>query len=63
MRSCSLSARLRAPERMLISFDIERIEPLADGAPFGAVGAYERVIGKAKGEVDPDASRQQAASP
>ncbi len=39
---------------MLISLDIERIEPLADGAPFGAVGAYERVIGKAKGEVDPD---------
>jgi hypothetical protein len=38
---------------MLISFDIERIEPLADGAPFGTVGAYERVIGKAKGEVDP----------
>src|SRR4029450_8052841 len=38
---------------MLISFDIEKIEPLADGAPFGAVGAYERVIGKAKGEVHP----------
>ena len=38
---------------MLVSFDIERIEPLADGAPFGAVGAYERVIAKAKGEVDP----------
>src|SRR4029450_1277406 len=39
---------------MLISFDIEKIEPLADGAPFGAVCAYERVIGKAKGEIDPD---------
>ena len=38
---------------MLVSFDIEKIEPLADGAPFGAVGAYERVIAKAKGEVDP----------
>ena len=38
---------------MLVSFDIEKVEPLADGAPFGAVGAYERVIAKAKGEVDP----------
>src|SRR5215217_2965152 len=38
---------------MLVSFDIEKIELLADGAPFGAVSAYERVIAKAKGEVDP----------
>ncbi|MGE0579798.1 MAG: alpha/beta hydrolase domain-containing protein [Reyranella sp.] len=40
---------------MLVSLEIERVEPLADGAPFGAVGAYERVVGKAKGEVDPAA--------
>lgn len=39
---------------MLVSFDIEKVEPLADGAPFGDVGAYERVIAKAKGEVDPE---------
>src|SRR5258707_5435902 len=38
---------------MLVSLDIERVEPLADGAPFGEVGAYEGVIGRAKGEVDP----------
>ena len=38
---------------MLLSLDIERVEPFADGAPFGEVGAYERVIGKARGEVDP----------
>ena len=38
---------------MLLSLDIKAIEPLADGAPFGAAGAYERVIGIAKGEVDP----------
>jgi Alpha/beta hydrolase domain len=38
---------------VLLSLDIERIEPLADGAPFGEAGAYERVIAKAKGEVDP----------
>ena len=39
---------------MLLSLAIEKIEPLADGAPFGDVGAYERVIGVARGEVDPD---------
>ncbi len=38
---------------MLLSLDIERIEPLADDAAFGAAGAYERVIGRARGEVDP----------
>ena len=38
---------------MLLSIDIRAVEPLADGAAFGAAGAYERVIGTAKGEVDP----------
>jgi len=38
---------------VLLSLDIERIEPLADGAPFGEAGSYERVIAKAKGELDP----------
>lgn len=38
---------------MLLSLDIKAVEPLADGASFGTVGAYERVIGTAKGEVDP----------
>jgi Alpha/beta hydrolase domain len=39
---------------MLLSIDITKIEPLADGAPFGQTGAYERVIGTARGEVDPN---------
>lgn len=39
---------------MLLSFDIEKVEPLAGGAPFGEVGAYERLSGVATGEVDPD---------
>jgi hypothetical protein len=30
-----------------------KVEPFADGAQFGAVGAYERVSGVAKGELDP----------
>jgi Alpha/beta hydrolase domain len=38
---------------MITSIEIKAVEPLADGAPFGAAGAYERVIGVAKGEVDP----------
>jgi hypothetical protein len=38
---------------VLLSFEIEKVEPLADGAPFGETGAYERVIGTARGEVDP----------
>ncbi len=38
---------------MLLALDIERVEPLADGAPFGEAGAYERVIATARGEVDP----------
>jgi hypothetical protein len=40
---------------MIVSIDIKAIEPLADGAAFGDVGPYERVIGVAKGEVDPKA--------
>ncbi len=47
---------------MLLSFEIEKVEPLADGAPFGDAGAYERVIATARGEVDP-ASPPTAASP
>ena len=38
---------------MLLALDIERVEPLADGAPFGEAGPYERVIATARGEVDP----------
>jgi hypothetical protein len=39
---------------VLTSIDIKTVESLTDGAPFGDTGAYERVIGVAKGEVDPD---------
>lgn len=38
---------------MITSIDIKSVDLLADGAAFGAVGAYERAIGVAKGEVDP----------
>jgi hypothetical protein len=41
---------------VLLSIEIKAIEDLADGAPFGDVGAYQRVIGVGRGEVDPDAA-------
>ncbi len=41
---------------MLLSLDIASIEPLADGARFSATGVYERLIGTARGEVDPDSA-------
>jgi hypothetical protein len=40
---------------VILSVDIKAVEPLLDGAPFGAVGAYEKVTGIAYGEVDPKA--------
>ena len=33
---------------------IEKREPFADGHEFGVTGAYEKLIGKAYGEVNPD---------
>ena len=41
---------------MIISVEVQAVEPLADGTPFGETGAYERVIGVARGEVDPGAA-------
>src|SRR4051794_2945585 len=35
------------------SIEIQTVEPFAEGASFGEVGAYERVIGTARGELDP----------
>lgn len=41
---------------MIVSIEIKSVEPLAEGAAFGPVGAYEKVIGVAHGEVDPNAA-------
>jgi Alpha/beta hydrolase domain len=38
---------------MITALAIDRVEPVADGRAFGDVGAYERVVGLATGEVDP----------
>ena len=40
---------------MINSLQIQRREPLAGGAVFGEVGAYVKLIGVARGELDPDA--------
>ncbi len=38
---------------MLVALDIESVDHLAEGAEFGAAGAYERLTGTGRGEVDP----------
>ncbi len=35
------------------AFEIQSVEPFADGMSFGEAGAYERVVGVARGELDP----------
>ena len=49
---CALAVCQPAIAR-IVSVRIDRVEPFAGGASFGASGAYERVIGVAKGELDP----------
>jgi hypothetical protein len=41
----------------MVSVRIDRTEPFADGRSFGSAGAYERVIGVARGEIDPNDPR------
>src|SRR5258706_3558774 len=40
-------------EARIVAVRVDRTEPFADGVAFGASGAYERVVGVARGEVDP----------
>ncbi len=40
-------------EAKITAIKIDQAAPFAEGAAFGAVGAYERVAGTAKGELDP----------
>ncbi len=39
---------------MLTGIDITAITEIAEGAAFGGAGAYRRIIGTARGELDPD---------
>jgi hypothetical protein len=49
-----------AAEARITTLTIEKVEPFAPGTTFGAAGAYERVVGKAKGELDPADPRNKA---
>ncbi len=42
-----------AVEAETVNIEITSREPFAEGAAFGSVGAYERITGVARGEVDP----------
>src|SRR6266446_761353 len=46
-------------EARVVAVRVDRTEPFADGVAFGASGAYERVVGVARGEVD----RRDRANP
>jgi len=52
-----LTAILLAPaltQARITRIEISRVEPVFDGVGFGHVGPYEKVVGRAFGEVDPD---------
>ena len=59
LASIALAAPLAAGAH-ITAVNVERIEPFADGHAFGAAGPYERVTGKAKGELDPMDVHQRA---
>src|ERR1022692_1420404 len=43
----------------LVRFEVTERSPVLGGKPFGAVGAYERIVGRAYFEVDPNAPANQ----
>ena len=47
-------------EARITALTIDRVEPFAEGVTFDRTGAYERVIGSAKGELDPADPLNQA---
>src|ERR671927_739080 len=50
----SAAQLLNAPPGRITRFDITRLEsPTFDGRSFGRVGQYEKLVGRAYGEVDP----------
>ena len=65
MPSCRVSFALALlvpafAQAAITSIRIDRVEPFAAGATFGAAGAYERVAGVARGELDPADPRNAA---
>ena len=51
----ALLSGMVAAEARVIRFEIVDVQsPTADGQVFGGVGPYERIVGKAHGELDPN---------
>lgn len=50
---CAAAVAPGAAEAKITRIEITKVEPAFGGKSFGSVGAYERVTGKAYGEVDP----------
>jgi hypothetical protein len=55
LAAAALGAALAADaaEARIVEIKVEKVEPLAGGVPLGPAGAYERVVGTARGELDP----------
>jgi len=51
--SLLLAATVTPAQAKITAVAVNRVEDFAGGTSFGDVGAYERVIGTAKGELDP----------
>src|SRR5262249_35484247 len=54
--AASLAALLlltAAAQARVTRIEVLRTEPFAGGEPFGTVGAYEKVVGRFHGELDP----------
>jgi len=53
LAACLLFATLAPAAARVTTLRIDRVEPFAAGTAFGDTGAYERVIGIARVELDP----------
>src|SRR5688572_18860556 len=57
--ACALIMASTPAIARLTSITVTAVEPLASGAAFGEAGAYERVKGTFKGEIDPADARNR----
>src|SRR4026208_1655840 len=61
LRTCALLFLLACTpvSARLISMSVQSVEPFAPGTTFGQTGAYERVRGVFRGEIDPADARNR----
>lgn len=58
MASTALIAAATAAEAKIVKLEVTRVEsPTFEGRSFGKVGQYEKIVGRAHGEVDPNDAR------